>query len=260
MTAVPPPEAESPLRAQQALFAAHLRDPQRNPAPDGIEERRLGIYRDLFFNNIEGLLAANFPVIRSLHDDADWQHLVRDFYREHQCHTPLFPEVAKEFLRYLEWRREQERGDPDFLLELAHYEWVELALDLDDSEVDASTIDPHGDLLVGIPLVSPLAWPLAYRYPVHRIARDFQPEAAPENPTFLLVLRDRTDHVRFKEINAGVYQLLQALAANDAESGRELLRRMAPDGSDTEAFVRDGAAMLEQLRERDVILGTRLDT
>src|SRR5690606_20208117 len=118
-------------------------------------------------------------------------------------------------------------------------------------------IDPHGDLLVGIPLVSPLAWPLAYRYPVHRIARDAQPHAVPATPTFLLVVRDGGDHVRFKEINAGVFQLLQALQGNESLSGRELLQSMAPAPADAGEFIRSGGAMLEQLRERDVILGTR---
>ncbi|MEZ5465971.1 MAG: putative DNA-binding domain-containing protein [Lysobacteraceae bacterium] len=245
------------LREQQAAFAGHLRDPDRNTAPDGIEGRRLAIYRDLFFNNIEGLLAANFPVIRSLHVDPAWRQLVRDFYREHHCQTPLFPEVAKEFLRYLESRREQDRGDPDFLLELAHYEWVELALDLDDSLIDESGIDRDGDLLEGVPVVSPLAWPLAYRYPVHQITRNHQPASPPEQPTFLLVLRDRDDKVRFKEINAGVFQLSQALASNDSLGGRELLLSLAPADVDHEAFLGNAAAMLEQLRDRDVILGAR---
>ena len=40
------------LREQQLQFANHLRNPDRFPAPQGIEERRLLVYRDLFFNNI----------------------------------------------------------------------------------------------------------------------------------------------------------------------------------------------------------------
>ena len=52
------------LRDQQFALSNHLRDPHAHPAPPGIEERRLAIYRDLFFNNIEGLLAGNFRVDR----------------------------------------------------------------------------------------------------------------------------------------------------------------------------------------------------
>ena len=54
----------------QYAFAAHLRDPAAHPAPAGIEDRRLQIYRELFYNNVEGLLASNFPVIRRVLGDA----------------------------------------------------------------------------------------------------------------------------------------------------------------------------------------------
>jgi len=34
---------------QQRAFAAHIRDPQGIPVPEGIEARRMKIYSDLFF-------------------------------------------------------------------------------------------------------------------------------------------------------------------------------------------------------------------
>jgi hypothetical protein len=256
--------APARLHAQQTAFAAHLRDPATAPAPAGIEERRLQIYRELFYNNIDSLLAGNFPVIRALRGDDAWHALVRDFYREHRSHTPLFPEIGREFLRHLESRQQADAGDPPFLLELAHYEWVELALSLDDADLAALDVDRDGDLLDGVPLPSPLAWPLAYRWPVHRIAATYQPDTPPEHPTFLLVLRDRSDEVRFKQIDALAYTLLQALHENlqrepaERSNGRDLLQRLAQQlGSDTEdMFLANGAALLRQLHERDAILGT----
>lgn len=254
------PEAPPRLKSQQFGFAAHLRDPQVSPAPAGIEDRRLQIYRELFYNNVEGLLANNFPVIRRLLGDAAWHRLVRDFYRDHRCHTPLFPELGRELLRYLEARQENGCGDAPFLLELAHYEWVELALALDENDIDAVPHLRDGDLLDGIPVPSPLAWPLAYSWPVQQLRADFQPAEAPAQPTFLLVVRDRADQVQFKAIDALGFQLMQALHGNEAGlSGRALLQTLASSLSapDTEAFVRGAARLLEQLRARDAILGTR---
>ncbi len=132
----------------------------------------MGIYRDLFFNNITGFLSTNFPVLKSLYDEKPWQELCRDFYTEFRCHTPLFPEIPREFLRYLQDCRQDHQDDPPFILELAHYEWVELALSLDEAELDGIEANPDGDLLNGIPVLSPLAWPLSYQYPVHRIRAD----------------------------------------------------------------------------------------
>lgn len=254
-----PLEAPSRLREQQLGFAAHLRDPQHAPAPAGIEDRRLSIYRELFYNTVEGLLATNFPVLRTLRGDTTWHSLIRDFYREHRCHTPLFPELGREFLRYLEQRQTDGRGDPAFLLELAHYEWVELAMSLDDSDLGELECRPDGDLMAGVPLLSPLAWPLAYRFPVQQIRPDFQPEQPPQQATFLLVVRDRQFDIQFKAIDAPGFRLLQLLADNDGSSGRELLLQLAGEIGhvDPSAFLASGAQMLEQLRRREVILGTR---
>ena len=67
--------AATKLKAFQRVqyrFAAHLRDPKRNPAPRGIEPRRMKIYRELFYNNVEGFLANAFPVLRRITPDARW--------------------------------------------------------------------------------------------------------------------------------------------------------------------------------------------
>jgi hypothetical protein len=254
------PEAPARLRAQQFAFAAHLRDPHSAPAPTGLEDRRLQIYRELFYNNVESLLSHNFPVICALLGATAWATLVRDFYREHRCHTPLFPELGGEFLRYLEARQQRDAGDAPWLLELAHYEWVELALAFDENDIDALPHDPDGDLLDGVPLPSPLAWPLAYSWPVQQLRADFLPTTPSESPTFLLVVRDRRHNVRFKAIDALVFQVMQALQGNDAgRTGRELLEALAVAVSapDPAAFVDGAARLLTQLRERDAVLGTR---
>jgi hypothetical protein len=248
-----------PLLELQKAFAGHIRDPEGVEAPAGIENRRMNIYRELFFNNIQSLLASNFPVLRAIYDDDRWQRLVRDFYSEHRCQTPLFPEVAKEFLRYLQDERAPGDQDPGFLHELAHYEWVELALSLDEREADDREADPAGDLLEGIPVLSPLAWPLTYRYPVHRIRPDFQPEEPPAEATHLLVYRDRADRVRFMELNAVSRLLLEYLGEARDQSGAALLREVARTihHPDPDRVVESGAQLMEDMRTRGVLLGTR---
>ncbi|MBB5015627.1 DNA-binding domain-containing protein [Rehaibacterium terrae] len=252
-------EAPAALRAQEFALARHIRDPDANPPPPGIEDRRLRIYRELFYNNVEDLLSGNFPVIRKMLDDGDWHALVRGFFREHRCRTPLFPELPREFLQYLEHRQARGAGDPAWLLELAHYEWVELALDIDDADPATVPHDPQGDLLAGAPLPSPLAWPLAYRWPVHRLGPDFLPDTPPQTPTFLLVRRDRAHRVRFSEINGLTFRLLQRLGEFPELSGRDQLAALAAEAHapDVEAFIAQGAAMLVQLRDSGALLGTR---
>ncbi len=244
------------LRRQQFAFAAHLRDPEAHPAPPGVEDRRLAIYRDLFFNNIEGLLASNFPVIRKTLGEQAWRRLVRAFYARHRSRTPLFAEIGREFIRFLETRMRQGACDPPWLAELAHYEWAELALQISDEP--RPDCDADGDLLEGIPVPSPQAWTLAYRWPVPRIGPDFQPDAPPDAPTLLLVRRDAQGEVRFAGISPLVYRLLQLLDAGTA-TGRQALETLAAEAGASEppAFVEQGAAMLRRMRDEGTILGAR---
>ena len=247
------------LARLQTRFAAHIRDPQVNAAPEGIEDRRMGIYRDLFFNNIKSFLSGNFPVLKTLYSEQAWTSLCRDFYREYRCHTPLFPELPREFLRYLQDFRRDREDDPPFILELAHYEWVELALSLDEAEIDDVEANPDGDLLEGIPVLSALAWPLSYQFPVHRIRADFQPATAPEKPTHLLVWRRRDYTVKFMQLNDVSRLLLEQLKEQPAKSGLELLTAIAGiiHHPNPDVVTKSGSALLRDLREKQVVLGTR---
>ncbi len=246
------------LAMQQDALAAYIRDPDNVAPPPGIEERRLRIYRELFFNNIATMLAGNFPVLHRIHGDAGWPRLVRAFYRDHGSRTPLFTELPREFLRYLDSR--DDPTDPPWLRELAHYEWIELALQISEASRDDIAHDPDGDLLARRPLLSPLAWPLAYAWPVHRIGPDYLPDAAPAEATLLLLRREPDGTVSFHHLSPLTFRLLQQLDLEPQLSGREQLAALAIEAGngDVDAFVRDGARMLAQLHREGTVLGTRL--
>lgn len=253
--------APKALAGLQASFAAHIRDPESVPAPEGIENRRMAIYRDLFFNNIKNFLSANFPVLKTLYDEESWQRLCRNFYSDFRCHTPLFPEIPREFLRYLQDHRQGRENDPPFMLELAHYEWVELALSLDESDLDTISVNEDGDLLKGIPVLSPLAWPLSYQYPVHRIRADYQPDAADENQTHLLVWRQRDFTIRFMQLNEVSLLLLQKIGQKPGKTGLELLTSIARDikHPNPSTVLDSGLTLLNEFRDKQVILGTHIE-
>lgn len=244
----------------QYRFSRRIRDPEHAPLPEGIEPRRMKVYEDLFFNNASNLLAGTFPVLSKILGKARWNALIRDFMVRHEAHTPLFPEVPQELLHFLETARQRHPDDPPFTYELAHYEWVELALQTSQATHDAPDVDRHGDLLSGVPVLSALAWPLAYRFPVHRLSPAFAPDEAPEAATFLVVYRRRDDEVKFMELNAVTARLLELAGAEGSQaSGRELLLAIAKEMGhpDPEAIVRAGADTLAMLKDNDIILGTR---
>lgn len=242
----------------QKLLADHLRDPDCHVAPANIEERRLKIYRDLIFKNIESFISGGFPILRTLYSEADWQQLVRSFIRTHQAESPYFLEVSQEFLRYLQEEHQPRDCDPGFMLELAHYEWVELALDVSQESIPRERPRlADAELLQRLPQVSPLAWCLSYQYPVHQIGEFYQPEEAPEQPTFLIVYRNRADEVGFMASNAMTVRLLNLLAAAaDGSTGEHILLQLASEMNhpEPEKLVEMGHQLLQQLYQSDILL------
>ena len=79
---------------KQFAFAAHIRDPQGAPAPGDIEDRRMAIYRSLFFNNLKSLLSNMFPVLKKLHSPDAWSAIIRQFMQQHRATTPYFLAAA----------------------------------------------------------------------------------------------------------------------------------------------------------------------
>ena len=240
----------------QYQFSRYLRQPEQQSPPLAIEERRLAIYRDLIYNNIENFIRGAFPVLRRILTDDHWHRTVRDFVARHQSQSPYFLEISQEFLHYLMYERGLVEGDPGFMLELAHYEWAELALDV------APDIIPERQktclsVLDACPQVSSLAWCLTYQYPVHKLGPHYQPDLPSGQPVFLVVYRNRQDEVKFLKVNAVTIRLLQLFQTNEALTGRQALAIVAEElqYSDPNQLVSEGCLLLEKLLELDIIVG-----
>jgi hypothetical protein len=247
------PSALPEFQRYQLAFAAHIRDPKAHPRPAGVEKRRMKIYNDLLFNNIEGFLLACFPVLRQVLGARRWARLVRAFFSTHRSHSPYFRQIPDAFIQFLQSEWTPLEGYPPFLLALAHYEWIELVLSVSNRSLDRA-IDSTGDLLNGVPQLNPVLANLRYDWPVHRIAprRKVRP-----TESWLLVFRDAADQVQFGEINAFTARLLTLLEPGIL-SGRAALQHIAAESRhpDPAVVIQAGAALLDDLRASGAILGT----
>ena len=246
-----------PYQAVQQDFAAYIRDPDRHPMPTGIEARRMRIYTDLFYNNIESFIAKTFPVFREITDDDSWHRLVRDFIREHRAESPYFTHISEEFMQYLDVRMKRQDPAtvlsqvPPFALELCHYEWVEMALDLaPDADCEFDDEPVHADDALAL---SSLAWPLRYAYPVRRIGADYQPNEPPETPTWLIGWRNRHDRVRFMSSNAATIRLLKLI--DGGSSPKQAFEVLAEEmDASPRRVVETGLVTLNRLHAYDIVV------
>ncbi|HNH36659.1 MAG TPA: putative DNA-binding domain-containing protein [Rhodocyclaceae bacterium] len=241
------------FRDFQMAFGRHVRDPRHHPRPPGVPARRMAVYNELLFNNLTGFLDACFPVCRQVLGDPRWRRLNRAFYREWRSPTPYFREIPREFLRWL-LETETTGRLPRWFRDLAHYEWVELAVDT--MEAPDPPHDPAGDPMDGEPVLAPASMNLAYAWPVHRIGPAFRPRK-PE-AAHLLVFRDREDGVRFIALNPVTARLV-SLLGEGGRSGRACAALIArelghPDPGAAEAGARDA---IGRLRDQQAILGVR---
>ena len=261
---VGPPGSNLPnFRAVQLDFAAHIRNPQHNPRPSDVSSRRMQIYLDLFFNNIKSFLDSTFPVCRRIVGEEQWRALAREFVHTHPSESPYFLQISQEFMTFLDQRGLHDL--PPFLLELAHYEWVELALDVAEDiplaphHVADSLDDPFEGRLV----LTPHFRSLAYRYPVHQLSPDYQPSEPPSAVTYLIAYRTAAEVVRFKASNALSHRLLSLLAdgATVAEVVEVLQGELREAGRDIalDLLEQQAQAVLREFRDAGIVLGRSSD-
>ena len=245
----------------QLDFAAHIRNPQVIPIPADVEPRRMKIYADLFFNNVRNFLDSAFPISEEILGDEAWRDLAREFFHSHASESPYFLQISEEFLTFLHDRGLQ--GLPPFLLELCHYEWVEMALDVAPDEqtdiIDQSVLS-DAELLGGL-AVSSLVRPLTYSYPVHELGIENQLQEPPEHPSFLLVYRNTACDGRVVESNPVTHRLVELLTTMTAATALEQIRgELNESGRNVseEQMQQQGLATLRHLHDLGIILGSKL--
>ena len=248
--------AELPgFQSKQFEFSAYIRDPRQFPAPADVEPRRMAVYRELFFNNVEGFLATTFPVLKSLMPEQRWLDLVQNFFCNNRSQSPYFTSIPEQFIEFLNAEGVSNASQP-FIQELAHYEWIEMVLMLAEGEAPALTgLVDNTTLLRSVVNMSQLAYPLVYQYPVHQISPDYQPDACPETPSWLVVYRNTQDEVKFMAINAVTSALLDNIDNHPELTCREHLLQISDqlNHPQPEQVLEFGVSIIQGLLERNII-------
>ena len=250
------PSVEPDFKQHQKRFADHIKDPEAHQRPDDVDDRHMKIYRDLFFKNVMGFLDGTFPVLAEIIGEPRWLDIGRDFFARHHNKTPYFLEISQEFLSYLEHEFDALPSDPVYIYELAHYEWLELFVDIEPEMTKVPEVyDSNGDLLKGHPVLAPVVEGFVYQYPVHQISLA-NASPAPK-VTALIVYRSREDEVGFIETNPFTIQLLALLKQGGATGEEALQQLLELNGFAGNTAAYDGGVQtLNQWQQLGIILGS----
>ena len=100
-------------------------------------------------------------------------------------------------------------------------------------------------------MLTDLAIPVTYEFPVHQIRDGWQEEV---KPTCLLVFRDQTDAIRFFELQPLAYELLKDMQHdNGIRVIAWLTDKARRYNQDVESFVEFGLGLVEQFKEERLI-------
>lgn len=262
--------APASLQAFQRSFGQFLRDPHHVKRPKGVPKRASDIYHSLLFSNVKEFLDTCFPVCQSMISPARWQRLCRVYFRDWHAHSPMFTDIPAEFVTFLQ-KAEHKQPLPAWFAELAHYEWIELAVDIhpanladyiaihtDESLAGANVADVLVTALhTGKLTLNPSLQNLHYRWPVHQLSPAFKTRKRVE--TYMLVYRDHAHEVRFMHINPMTSALLDFMAEKIAQAGTldsHLLAAFAevihyPEPAQLHSF---GMQLLTDLLDKSVLL------
>ncbi|MDI9348037.1 MAG: putative DNA-binding domain-containing protein [Methylacidiphilales bacterium] len=198
----------------QRNIARYLRTKNTKGIPKKLLGERLEIYRELVVSNIESFIDTRFPICASMLGNKKWRSLVLSFIAEHPISSPYFHQIPTEFLLYL--NKQPLKQLPPYLLELAHYEWVELAI-LTSKNTPLPAFKKKIKLDKPVVLV-PISQIYLYRFPVHTFTTKMyksavikrQTKSARTTPIHLVMFRKIDYTLGVREVTAAMALLINA--------------------------------------------------
>ncbi len=236
----------------QTEFTAHIRNPSTHKKPAKVDAKRMAVYRKAVFNNIVDSTSVCFPVCQAVVGKRTWQRLMRGFVANFAAASPIFREIPAQFLQFLKTIKDS----PAYLAQLAHYEWVELAVS--GLELKPVKLSKKTNLFKEIPILAPHML-LNYDYAVHNISARHKPITAEK--TYLLVFINAAFEVKFIALNPMTFMLLQIMEKNDMAGEQALISLTEQVNNDAvkiapEVILKFGSEILQDLANQQAIIGS----
>lgn len=213
-----------PFQVLQLAFTEYLRTGDAERPRD----RRQEIYRESVYKNIRQAISDIFPATKHCIQESQWDLTIREFITEANLQTPYFHELGEEFLAYLMNKHKPLATEYPFLVELAHFEWIQFALYIADADLPGH-LKASAATENSLWTASPLAIGLTYSHPVHTIDEHNLPINSKHGPTYLLAYRNRNDEVEIMPTDSLSLRIFQLLQAHEGITHLQLFQRLAAE-------------------------------
>ena len=184
---------------------------------------RLNIYRELIHGNIASFVNDNFPKCAAILGKRKWSYLINDFIQHHDIKSPYFYDIALEFLLFLNNRHKN--IEPNYILELAHFELQDIAVFMVADEPIPKGLKPFNSLKQ-IPFANPIMQLYSYNWPVHTIRAKRKKVKKLDAPVYLAIYRNRELNTSCIELNVPSVQLLSQVMANRKLDATALIKKI----------------------------------
>ncbi len=237
----------SMLKQQLNDFSQIVRG-RLNADENGFDNEKSQIYQELLLNNFNSLISPCFPVLRSILPSDLWHKIVKDIFSKANLQKNIFHQIAFELVNELELNP---LVDYPFAFELAHYEWLELELELKANDLNIKPFNKELDVLNHEWQISSCAVIKQYQYDVHNIGQSYQPK---DKIKTNLIVYKKNDTVEFIKLTEQSSQLLECILYEEL-AAKEIIAQLCSlyDNLNQASLLKEAENLLVMLYQEQII-------
>lgn len=219
----------SNFKALQRNLANYFRDSSNTvplPIDNALAKERLGVYKDLIRGNIASFVNNNFPLSAEILGKRKWDSLINEFIRSYKIASPFFFDIATEFLLFMNGAIKKPK--PLYLLELAHYELLDIALFHADNPPLPNNMQRFSKFNM-VPIPNPVMQLCSYQWPVNLVTGKETKLARTTEPTYIVIFRNRELETERLVLNSMSANLLFSIINNKDKDADTLIIENTPE-------------------------------
>lgn len=223
-------------------------DPSLNIVPEKIQ-----IYHELVRNNIEEVLYRAFPLTFHLLTQKQWNEMLDLYLAKEDFTAHSVWRLPQALVRVAMEQKWAERWNIPYLLDLLHFEWIEIEIDMM-PDLPRGDFKKEGRILDDLLVLNPESQIIVYSYPVYE--KNVLPREMKEGIYPVLVLRHPdTGEVHFIALSRFFLHVYEMLTEH---TGREALIQAAKTFQLNESKALSvGEKFLIDLMDQQAIYGWR---